>query len=1519
MQKRLNKKFLVGLVATVAVVVLVVVVTILMLTNMGKNPTALRDQARAMVKANDITSALDMMRRAAMLARKSGKPVAADICIELGDLLIANAAGDMRRYEEAQNWWQQASALRPDQPEAFERMLNETYKIATERRNAKDWERVEELAGQLIRIRPNDVLGYHKRAESLMGRGRLADLIPERRTLLENDLKQARELAPDDVLVLITYKNYCMLAAEDAIRRNAGEERTKWETKARDLLEQYIDRYPDKPKAKVAMVRYLLETQRLSEAEKVLKAAMEAHPKNSDVLEIAVDVTSARRNPEGMRQALEALVANDPVKLIYKYRLAEFYRISREPEKAIISLRAVVDDEQKLVGVEYVRRENIQREAMFWISQAYMDLADSKGPDTAAGKEAIKQVKRYIERFRDMQPTEAGMAFLDGRYKFLTGDYQGAVSNLKKADLVFSAGPATNPLWAQSKVLLAECYARVGETGLTIKLLDDIISQHTKVPAFRIRRAELYLRVARYNEAIHSIDPVILDLQGDPANRPMYEESIRLKATALLAMNQTAEAEELLKQVDAPSTRLLLARVYLNTSAYQKALDTVNPLLQKDATDENVVSLACIALLRLQRTPEAMQLLEVAQKANPKSTQLQVLAERAKNPNVSELELQKLIIDRIDDPFERARTYADYWAGQRNVTEELQALLEAERIKPDSDVVVERIFIAALRKNDLPMVEKYAKRAEAMNADGVSGKFFLGRWELAKGNRTMAIQLFREGLVIRPEYSPGWTYLGQAQFEAEQTGEAIASLTRAVEQRPDNLAAMRLLIQLYASSPESAKLQYAQNYLRQAQIIAPNDPQLRSFEDLLGDPRAAIERREAVMGKTPNDMDNIQRLALLYVRQKEPTKALTLLRRVAQSRPEDLEVANAVARLLRDDGKINDAFKIYEPFSGNPDKKIRVRALLYTGDMHRSLSQVNEAVSVYKSAIQLQGTDGTEAMRRLGDLYFETEDMPQAEAVYFGIYNQEPQKDIRITRRYIETLIRQNKIDTADIWLTEKVLRDRPRDPEGLVLRGFAFLQQKKPQEAIKAFETVIEDNPSNTDALFYRALTNYSMLRDPEKAIGDLQRIRMVRPEALRARLTLARAYRTTRQFSEAILEYQAVLGFQPDLQVARSELSEYLFMLAGFVNRFPPDSTEPTAIRVRAVRPFDALQNLLADSIRRYPNQAVWRIILGNLLAQQGRISQAVEVHKKLYAESQQNVPIGMVYTNTLLQAKEYQLVVDITTELLAQNKMADLYLRRGSAQAALKKVDAALADFAQSMDLMEKDPNGQLGSARALMAAVEPNKALAFLRERIKTHPDALLRLAYAQSLMTAGQMKDAVAIAEPLLKEPTLIASKAQILRVLASGYYQAKDYGRAMDYYQELLILEPNDVESLNNAAYLLADDLKRPRDAKELVDRAERLAVERSGQVMGTSEANVWDTIGWVRFLMGDSRAALTALAQAVDGEPLPIAYYHIAQVHRKASRLVEAKGAVERAIQLAREKQDPILKAAEQLREELR
>ena len=195
--------------------------------------------------------------------------------------------------------------------------------------------------------------------------------------------------------------------------------------------------------------------------------------------------------------------------------------------------------------------------------------------------------------------------------------------------------------------------------------------------------------------------------------------------------------------------------------------------------------------------------------------------------------------------------------------------------------------------------------------------------------------------------------------------------------------------------------------------------------------------------------------------------------------------------------------------------------------------------------------------------------------------------------------------------------------------------------------------------------------------------------------------------------------------------------------------------------------------------------------------------------------------------------------------------------------------------------------------LTTTMGPDDALALVSEVLNHSAPVMLELQKAKLNLNLNRHEAALAILNSI--ETRLPSDNARVVndyeRMRASSLHGTGDHAAALAIYEKLLAEQPNDVSTLNNLAYLLANDMDQADTALKYAERAAQLH---------DGSAHVLDTLGWVLFKVGRTADARDTLQRSVDLEELAPNCFHLGAVYDYLGISDRAKELYGRAVELA-------------------
>jgi tetratricopeptide (TPR) repeat protein len=514
-------------------------------------------------------------------------------------------------------------------------------------------------------------------------------------------------------------------------------------------------------------------------------------PDNLDVLratgEIYLDLATVEPSSLAVaRDALETVRKRAPQDAQSALTLGRIYMDQSQPAKAAEVFRDLVNNvpEQRTAYallVESLMRANQPDEAQKALQEilgfdpnsleARLTLADlqARSDRTAA---ALETLRGAPEEARDDPRLKRQLAWA----LYRNGDLDEALKALDS--LAAAPGARTSP-------------KEGGENPQALNLLRGLIY------TAQGRNEEAIALLGKLRDADPKDTGIALTLA-----RAMERANRRDDAARLLSALETA-LEKDGKTREAQEARLEAAQVYLDAKQWERAGETVRPLLavQDDGVRLQAVALQTEVLIKGKRYDEALELLG-REKESPA-----IAARRAE------------VLSRAGRDAEAEKVLAGLAGG-----DDASALAAAQAWQR-----LEKY------QESIPVLERLA----AAHPDQAATGFLLGAAYERSGQRDKAIAEFRRVLKIDPDFHAALNYLGYTFAEAGvNLEEALKLVSRAVALEPDNGAYVDSLGWTYyrLGRPEQAR-----NYLERAARLEPEDATLQEH---LGDVYVALGQKE---------------------------------------------------------------------------------------------------------------------------------------------------------------------------------------------------------------------------------------------------------------------------------------------------------------------------------------------------------------------------------------------------------------------------------------------------------------------------------------------------------------------------------------------------------------------------------------------------------------------------------------------------------------------------------------------------
>lgn len=611
----------------------------------------------------------------------------------------------------------------------------------------------------------------------------------------------------------------------------------------------------------------------------------------------------------------------------------------------------------------------------------------------------------------------------------------------------------------------------------------------------------------------------------------------------------------------------------------------------------------------------------------------------------------------------------------------------------------------------------------------------------------------------------------------------------------------------------------------------------------------AIEELKLRVSNDDRDANSRILLArLLYWQTGDAKQAFDLLSAAEAITPDSITLAAAKVAILRATGQTEKAQQILDDYVAHSKAfgayTMRAAYLANTGQLERAEQDYRKLTSFTE-----QGTAGYEL---LSNFYARTQRLDQAVAALDEGLDAYPE-DLKLKRRLMKTLFVRNQAQDQQRALKILAeLQDKlPQDPELMKIEAMHLLQAKTP------------------DSL--------------ETAGQKLQNVVKLEPTAVDAHLMLIGIEMQQGHYEDARDSAIRALGSNPEnpsLLSARAGaelLLENIPMAAQLVNlalQKDPNNTHARDVLVDAA--IKSKDRSLLEQARTLTESALDSDPTSEqLLLSWTRVLVSME-------QAQVAIPKLEVYCRTEKGSLSVPAIVTL----------ADLYRLNGDMDRSKQRIeqarqinpDSLAVIHAQFLWLVAQKRFGELSQiSSAYLSAKEQN-------------PTTLMAAASILAPLDSMELKKG---ALKLFEQAVILAPTSKAARLgLASTLYQTGDADRAVTIYQKLYAEYPNDLQTLNDLAWILQEHNRRYDAALELANR---------GLVLAPDEIHLLDTRGTILANMenrlGDARKDFEKLVKLAppDSRQKAGALLKLGRTCAKLKDPVQAKQHLQDALEIDR------------------
>jgi tetratricopeptide (TPR) repeat protein len=716
-----------------------------------------------------------------------------------------------------------------------------------------------------------------------------------------------------------------------------------------------------------------------------------------------------------------------------------------------------------------------------------------------------------------------------------------------------------------------------------------------------------------------------------------------------------------------------------------------------------------------------------------------------------------------------------------------------------------------------------------------------GNKYFTRGKFKEASIMYRRALNKDARYGEAWYRLGLTDMQLGIPSEAARAFSRARELDPSNTDAVVKLADLellfYVANPQSNR-----------QVLA-------DVKDL----------DQQLLKKDPKSYDGLRIAGYLALVQKDVKAAIEKFEAANQIKPDQPELVLSLVQALFADRQ-NDAAEKYAKRVIEKEKSYgQMYDVLYYYYVRNNHPELGE--ELLKKKIDNNPTQGPYVLQ-LALHYYASKRQPEMSATLARLTSNlktYPDGHLEAGDFYMRIRDLDNALKQYDLGQKEDAKNKRTYQKRMVEVLG----SEGKHDEATKIVDALLKQDPKDSDVIAMHA-TLLLQTGDP-------------------------------RQIKTVIAELQPLVAKTPKNATLHYNLGRAYMAASSSQN-------------------LDQAQIHFQEAIKLEPRYTPAKLALGELQLARGENATVVQTADQILQADPTNLPARLIRTSALMRLGEAQKARDeIATEMKMFPKSNDALFQLGQLEFTEKNYKQAEAAF-QSL-LEAKDPRGLPGVMETKVAQSQWDQAIQIAQNQLKQAPDrADYRLSLAKIYFRAGKYADSAREYQTLIdKNPKVADLYVRMGEAKANGndttgaieafkkgkevdpgnylpvlelallYNRAGRDEEARRTYEEVIKLQPDNVEALNNLAYIKADSG---------VDLDQALAYAQRAQQKRPNDPNVIDTLALIYIHKNLTDDSLRMLRDLISKTPNNATFHlHLAlALYQKGDR-PEAKKELETAL----------------------
>lgn len=645
----------------------------------------------------------------------------------------------------------------------------------------------------------------------------------------------------------------------------------------------------------------------------------------------------------------------------------------------------------------------------------------------------------------------------------------------------------------------------------------------------------------------------------------------------------------------------------------------------------------------------------------------------------------------------------------------------------------------AATRGDVAAASRMVDEVLAKEPDSREALQFKGDLATARGDFASASQAFGRVVQLAPKTASAWFSLVIALAEQNKIDEAKKQLEAFRKAVPNDARANYLNAWM---TFREGKKDAAKDAIAQVLKVAPDNVPTLALAGMIEADAGNLVQAEAHLGKVlervPNHLIAGQTLVQVYVRLRQPQKALARLEPLLRAYPTNGQVLALAGEVYLANGRVNEARRYLEQAAAVNTKD--PNAQLRLGQLYFAMREDEKATHALQAAASIDPKSDRPELVAIG-ASMQRREFDKAIAMIDALEKKGGSSAIAANLRGAAYMGKGDRLKARESF--EKAFAADPTFFGAAMSLAQLDLRDGKREQARQRFERVVEKDPKNTRAAAMLADFMIAEGKPGKDVVAVLERSIKANPTAPEAHAILVAYYLRTKDPRQAVTAAQNGVAALPD----NVQLVEVL----GSAQQAAGETQQ-------ALATFEKLQKLA-------PNSPAPLVRLGG-----------AQAAAKDYA--------GAI--RSLERALEFD-----SANMDVSRQLAAVHLQSGSLENAVKQAKLAQAR-------KPRVPAGYLLEGDIYATQKRWSEADQAYEAGLKSIPSAAFLIRRVQTADLAGQTTKGDSLAtEWLAAHP-----KDVVIRTfLGERAMKSKDFKTAMTYYQSALKMQPDNAMLLNNVAW----------------------------------------------------------------------------------------------------------------------